>query len=74
MASLRLSNADAPFVHELYAGHHIERVAARRAINSKGAKRGVTSEVIVTKATRRTKPSEETTDAGDDSAQADWLD
>jgi DNA adenine methylase len=43
-----LSNADTPFVRQLYRGCRIERVMARRAINSRADRRGVVGEVIVT--------------------------
>ena len=45
-----LSNADVPFVHELYGpgDFTIERVKARRNINSKADKRGKVGEVIIT--------------------------
>ncbi len=43
-----LSNADVPLVYELYAGFHIARVQASRAINSNAAKRGKVSEVVIT--------------------------
>jgi len=42
-----LSNADAPLVHALYRGFRIEIVQARRAINSRAARRGAISEVVV---------------------------
>lgn len=42
-----LSNSDAPLVHNLYAGFRIERVNARRAINSKAGRRGPVYEVVV---------------------------
>lgn len=42
-----LSNADAPLVHELYRGFRIEIVQARRAINSRAARRGPISEVVI---------------------------
>jgi DNA adenine methylase len=42
-----LSNADTPFVRDLYARYRIDRVACSRAINSKGTKRGAVDEVIV---------------------------
>jgi len=40
-------NSDAPLVHALYADFRIERVAARRAINSKAGRRGPVYEVVV---------------------------
>lgn len=44
-----LSNSDSPFAHRLYVGYRIERVQARRAINSDTSKRGQqVGEVIVT--------------------------
>jgi len=43
-----LSNSDAPLVHALYADFRIERVTARRAINSKAGRRGEVYEVVVT--------------------------
>ena len=46
-----LSNADVPFVRELYRqdyGFKIERVEARRNVNSKGDRRGKVAEVIIT--------------------------
>ena len=45
--SVVLSNSDTPPVHELYDDALIEQVMARRAINSKGGRRGKISEVIV---------------------------
>lgn len=42
-----LSNSDTPLVHDLYAGFRIERVLARRAINSKAGRRGPVYEVVV---------------------------
>ena len=42
-----LSNSDTPLVHELYADFRIEKVAARRAINSKAGRRGQVYEVVV---------------------------
>ncbi len=42
-----LSNADTPFVHELYGGFRIEIVQARRAINSRAGGRGMINEVVV---------------------------
>jgi len=54
-AFLMLSNSDPrntdpgdDFFDRLYAGFHIERVPARRAINSDGSGRGGVSEIIVT--------------------------
>jgi DNA adenine methylase len=44
-----LSNADVPFVRKLYNyGFKIERVEARRSVNSKGDRRGKVAEVIIT--------------------------
>lgn len=42
-----LSNSDTPFVRQLYEGFRIEEVQARRAINSKGKKRGKIGELII---------------------------
>ena len=42
-----LSNADTPFVRELYEGFLIEEVQARRAINSNGGKRGKVGELLI---------------------------
>jgi DNA adenine methylase len=42
-----LSNADTPEIRSLYAGFEIRSIQARRAINSKGDKRGPVGEVIV---------------------------
>ncbi|WP_083978856.1 DNA adenine methylase [Bacillus alveayuensis] len=54
-AYLMLSNSDPKntdpndeFFDELYAEFHIERVAARRSINSKGNSRGAITEILVT--------------------------
>ncbi len=47
-----LSNSDTPVVRELYEGLHIERVWARRAINSKTSRRGAVAEVIIANYTR----------------------
>jgi DNA adenine methylase len=53
-AFLMLSNSDPKntdpndeFFDELYAGFHIERVTARRSINSKGNSRGAINEILV---------------------------
>jgi DNA adenine methylase len=43
-----LSNADCETVRELYADFRIERVEARRNINSRGDRRGSVGEVIIT--------------------------
>ncbi len=42
-----LSNSDHPLVHALYAGFSIERVQARRRINSRAERRGAISELVV---------------------------
>lgn len=42
-----LSNSDTPVVHELYEGFKIDIVTAKRAINSKGDRRGPVTEVLV---------------------------
>ncbi|MFC1609938.1 DNA adenine methylase [Myxococcota bacterium] len=42
-----LSNSDTPFIRELYRDFHIEQVFARRAINSRGDRRGPVTEVLV---------------------------
>lgn len=42
-----LSNSDTPLVRELYQGFLIEPVKVRRAINSKGDKRGHVGEVLI---------------------------
>ncbi len=54
-ARLMLSNSDPKnidqddvFFDDLYAGYHIDRVPARRAINCDGTKRGEIREIIVT--------------------------
>jgi DNA adenine methylase len=46
--AVMLSNSDTPFTRGLYAGYRIDRVWCARAINSKGDRRGVVPEVIVT--------------------------
>ena len=49
-AHVLLSNADVPYVRDLYPNglFIIERVEARRAINSDASKRGVVGEVLIT--------------------------
>jgi DNA adenine methylase len=42
-----LSNSDTPAARKLYAGYRIERLDARRAINSKAEKRGPVGELVV---------------------------
>jgi len=42
-----LSNSDTPLVRRLYRGFRVERVLAKRAINSRGDRRGRVTEVIV---------------------------
>src|SRR6185503_14301004 len=42
-----LSNSDTPFTRRLYARHHIERVYAPRAVNSRADRRGVVGEIVV---------------------------
>jgi DNA adenine methylase len=42
-----LSNSDTDVVYDLYAGYRIDRVQARRAINSNGSGRGSVYEVLV---------------------------
>lgn len=42
-----LSNSATSFIRELYKDYYIETVSAKRAINSKGNKRGVVEEVLV---------------------------
>jgi DNA adenine methylase len=43
-----LTNADTPFVEELYSSFKVERVAANRAINSKASLRGPIFELVIT--------------------------
>ena len=47
-AKLMLSNSDTKFVRKLYQNFEIREVQARRAINCRGDKRGIVSEVVVT--------------------------
>jgi len=42
-----LSNSDTPETQQLYAGLHVERVLMPRAINSRGAGRGLVGELLV---------------------------
>jgi DNA adenine methylase len=42
-----LSNSDTPLVHKLYRGFRIEKVSARRNINSRAERRGPIDEVVV---------------------------
>ena len=42
-----LSNSDTPFIRELYQGFAIARLEARRAINSKGDRRGAVGELAI---------------------------
>lgn len=42
-----LSSSDTPLVRKLYKGFRIEEVQARRAINSKGGKRGKIGELLI---------------------------
>ncbi len=44
---LMLSNSDVPFIRELYRRYAVDTVAAPRAINCNGKKRGKVSEVVV---------------------------
>lgn len=44
---LMLSNSDVPFIRDLYAKFRIDVIAAPRAINCDGKKRGLVSEVVV---------------------------
>ena len=41
------SNADTPFIRELYADYEIVEVQAKRSINSKGDKRGKVTELLI---------------------------
>lgn len=42
-----LSNADTPWVREIYEGFEIEQVMANRNVNSKGAARGAVAELLI---------------------------
>ena len=42
-----LSNSCCDFIEDLYKDYIVERVAAKRAINAKGDKRGAIDEVLV---------------------------
>lgn len=42
-----LSNSDTPLIRQLYRGFRVERVMARRAINSRADRRGKVGEVLV---------------------------
>jgi DNA adenine methylase len=42
-----LSNSDVPLIRDLYGGFKVDTVAAPRAINCDGTKRGKVSEVVV---------------------------
>jgi DNA adenine methylase len=42
-----LSNSDTPLIRELYAGYRVDKVQAKRAINSKGGARGKITELII---------------------------
>lgn len=44
---LMLSNSDTPLIQELYAGFHVESVAAPRLVNRDATKRGPVDEVLV---------------------------
>jgi DNA adenine methylase len=46
-AQVMLSNSDTPEVWELYRGFRIERIWARRSVNSKSDRRGPISELVV---------------------------
>lgn len=46
-AKFLLSNSNVPIMYELYNEFHIDVVAAKRSINSKGDKRGKVEEVII---------------------------
>jgi DNA adenine methylase len=42
-----LSNSDVPFIHDLYAAFHIEKVMAPRLVNRDATKRGPVSELVI---------------------------
>ena len=42
-----LSNADTPFIRQLYTGFTIRQVNARRVVNCDGAKRRLICEILV---------------------------
>ena len=42
-----LSNSDTPLIRQLYDGYDVREVAARRAINSRGDRRGAISELVI---------------------------
>jgi DNA adenine methylase len=44
-----LSNSDTPFARKLYKGFKIEKVRAKRSINSKGDKRGDVGELLISR-------------------------
>ena len=46
-AHVILSNSDTPYINELYKGFRVDKVWARRAINSRADKRGGVTEVLV---------------------------
>jgi DNA adenine methylase len=50
-----LSNSDTPFVRKLYQEFRIDEVRARRAINSKGDKRGKVGELLITATAKAAK-------------------
>lgn len=52
-AVVAISNSSSPFILDLFAGEDVRRVAARRAINSKGSGRGSIEEVLVLLGERR---------------------
>lgn len=43
-----LSNHNTILINELYQDYHIHHIEAKRSINSKGNKRGMVEEVIIT--------------------------